>query len=319
MNTIARNESTAGCRGTTAFYPRLVTLEDRLAPALIASEMFLALPTILLSPPVSQGEPGTPGAPGAPGPVGPAGPVGATGAAGPQGLQGVQGIQGVQGLVGLAGPQGVQGAQGLPGVAGAQGPAGPAGATGPAGPAGQQGVQGTTGAQGPIGPAGAQGQVGVTGAQGPAGPAGAQGPAGLTGPAGGLVAFGYVYNQGAETVAIEAAVAFDMNGPLVGIAHAPGNAGVVFTNSGTYAIFYSVSGVEPGQFALFVNGAPVLGTVYGSGAGTQQDTGHALITISANDTLTLVNHTSAAAVTLQTLAGGTQVNVNASLLIEKLG
>ena len=109
-----------------------------------------------------------------------------------------------------------------------------------------------------------------------------------------------------------------MNGPLVGIAHAPGNAGVVFTNSGTYAVFFSVSGVEPGQFALFVNGAPVSGTVYGSGAGTQQDTGHALITISANDTLTLVNHSSAAAVTLQTLAGGTQANVNASLLIQKL-
>ena len=303
MSKIALIESTAGRRGTTAFHPRLVALEDRLAPALIASEIFQALPTILVSPPVSQGEPGTPVVPGAPGAVGPAGPAGATGAAGPQGPAGPQGLQGVQG---------VQGAQGLPGVAGAQGPVGPAGATGPAG---QQGVQGTAGARGPIGPAGAQGQVGATGVQGPAGPTGATG---ATGPAGGLAAFGYVYNQGAETVAIEAPVAFDMNGPLVGITHAPGNPGVVFTNSGTYAVYFSVSGVEPGQFALFVNGAPVLGTVYGSGAGTQQDTGHALITISANDTLTLVNHSSAAAVTLQTLAGGTQANVNASLLIEKL-
>jgi hypothetical protein len=32
----------------------------------------------------------------------------------------------------------------------------------------------------------------------------------------------------------------------------------------------------------------------------------------------LVNHTSAAAVTLQTLAGGTQTNVNASIVIKKL-
>ena len=276
MSKIALIESIARRRGTTAFHPRLIALEDRLAPALIASEISLALPTILVSPPVSQGEPGTPAAPGAPGAVGPQGP------AGPQGLQGVQGVQGVRGLDGPAGPQGVQGAQGLPGVAGAQGPIGPAGA------------------------------------QGPIGPAGATGATGATGPAGGLAAFGYVYNQGARTVAIEAPVAFDMNGPLVGIAHAPGNAGVVFTNSGTYAVFFSVSGVEPGQFALFVNGAPVSGTVYGSGAGTQQDTGHALITISANDTLTLVNHSSAAAVTLQTLAGGTQANVNASLLIQKL-
>jgi hypothetical protein len=34
--------------------------------------------------------------------------------------------------------------------------------------------------------------------------------------------------------------------------------------------------------------------------------------------LTVRNHSSSAAVTLQTLAGGTQTNVNASILIEKL-
>ena len=79
-----------------------------------------------------------------------------------------------------------------------------------------------------------------------------------------------------------------------------------------------MSGVEPGQFALFVNGAAAASTVYGSGAGTQQDNGQAILTLSANDVLTLVNHTSAAAVTLQTLAGGTQTNVNASIVITKL-
>ena len=67
-----------------------------------------------------------------------------------------------------------------------------------------------------------------------------------------------------------------------------------------------------------MNGAAVPGTVYGSGAGTQQDEGQVIVTLSASDVLTLVNHSSAAAVTLQTLAGGTQTNVNASLLIEKL-
>jgi hypothetical protein len=133
-----------------------------------------------------------------------------------------------------------------------------------------------------------------------------------------LSAFGYIFNEGAETVAIEADVAFDMNGPLLGVTHAPGNAGVNVTASGTYAIWFSVTNVEPAQFALTVNGAPVASTVYGSGAGTQQDNGFAILTLSANDVLTLRNHSSAAAVTLQTLAGGTQTNVNASLLIEKL-
>jgi hypothetical protein len=43
-----------------------------------------------------------------------------------------------------------------------------------------------------------------------------------------------------------------------------------------------------------------------------------IITAAAADTLTVRNHTSAAAVTLQTLAGGTQINSNASILIQKL-
>ena len=109
-----------------------------------------------------------------------------------------------------------------------------------------------------------------------------------------------------------------MNGLLLGVTHAPGSAQIVATTSGTYLVNYSVSGVEPGQFALFVNGALASGSVYGSGAGTQQDHGMDLLALSANDVVTLVNHSSSAAVTLQTLAGGTQTNVNASILIEKL-
>jgi hypothetical protein len=97
-----------------------------------------------------------------------------------------------------------------------------------------------------------------------------------------------------------------------------GTAGINLVNAGTYKITFSVSGVEPSQMALFDNGAPVPGTVYGSGAGTQQNIGQAIITVAAGDVLTIRNHSSAAAVTLQTLAGGTQTNVNASITIEKL-
>jgi hypothetical protein len=43
-----------------------------------------------------------------------------------------------------------------------------------------------------------------------------------------------------------------------------------------------------------------------------------IITAAAGDVLTLRNHTSTAAVTLQTLAGGTQINSNASVLMQKL-
>ena len=72
------------------------------------------------------------------------------------------------------------------------------------------------------------------------------------------------------------------------------------------------------QFAVFLNGAPAPNSVYGTGAATEQNSGQAIITIAAGDVLTLRNHSSTAAVTLQTLAGGSQSNVNASVLIEKL-
>ena len=68
----------------------------------------------------------------------------------------------------------------------------------------------------------------------------------------------------------------------------------------------------------FLNGAPVTSAVYGSGAGTQPNNGQTILALAAGDIITLNNHTSAAAVTLQTLAGGTQTNINASIVIEKL-
>jgi hypothetical protein len=76
--------------------------------------------------------------------------------------------------------------------------------------------------------------------------------------------------------------------------------------------------VEPNQFAIFLNGALFAGSIYGSGAGTQPNPGMVILTASAGDTITLRNHSSAAAVTLQTLAGGTQANSNASILIQRL-
>ena len=105
-----------------------------------------------------------------------------------------------------------------------------------------------------------------------------------------------------------------------GFTHALGSAEMVVINSGDYKVTFSVSGAEPNQFALFLNGVPVAGSVYGSGAGTQQNNGQVIVTIGANDVLTLVNHTSASAVTLAAAPpiGGTVIAVNASMLIQKL-
>ena len=119
---------------------------------------------------------------------------------------------------------------------------------------------------------------------------------------------------------LEGDVTFDSNGVHTpGIAHALGSAGITLANAGTYSVAYSISATEPSQFALFVNGATLVpGTIYGSGAGTQQNAGQTIATFAAGDVLTLRNHTSAAAVGLATPIGGTQPSTNASITIEKL-
>jgi len=142
---------------------------------------------------------------------------------------------------------------------------------------------------------------------------------GAAGPAGGLSEYAYVYNVGAQVVPLEADITFDTNGVLSpGITHAPGTDEIALVNAGIYKVVFSVSGVEPNQMAVFLNGSLVAGTVYGSGAGTQQNTGQVILTIAAGDVLTVRNHTSSSGVTLQTLAGGTQTSTNASVSIEKL-
>ncbi len=185
----------------------------------------------------------------------------------------------------------------------------PTGATGPTGP---------TGATGATGPAGPQGLIG---APGPTGSTGATGDTGATGPPGpqGLSEYAFIYNLAPQVVALEADITFSNNGIMVGaITHAPGTSSITIGSAGNYSIEFIVAGVEPNQFTLFQNGAPVVGSTYGSGAGTQPSPGLVIITAATGDVLTLKNHTSSAAVTLQTLAGGTVVNTNASILIKKI-
>ena len=166
-----------------------------------------------------------------------------------------------------------------------------------------------------IGPTGATGATGPVGDIGPTGPTGATG---ATGPAG-LSEYAYIYNLDAQVVAIEDDISFSSNGTIVGtITHAPGTSTIQIGSAGDYSVWFYANGVEPNQFTLFQNGAPVDGSVYGSGAGTQGNTGMVIITAAAGDILTVRNHSSSSAVTLETLAGGTQINSNASILIQKL-
>ena len=225
---------------------------------------------------------------------------------GPRGPQGPEGPTGSTGSTGATGPIGPTGANG---VTGATGNTGSTGATGPTGSVGATGSNGTTGATGPTGPTGANG---VTGATGATGSTGATGPQSLS-------EYAYIYNLDAEVVPLEADITFSTNGIITaGITHAPGTSLITIVNPGNYSVWFNITGVEPNQFTLFQNGSPVAGSTYGSGAGTQINSGMVIITAAAGDALTIRNHTSAAAVTLQTLAGGTQINTNASVIIQKI-
>lgn len=131
-------------------------------------------------------------------------------------------------------------------------------------------------------------------------------------------ALAYIYNTNPQLCFIEADLTFSSNGYLTGISHVPGSDLIFFEVSGTYKIMFSVSAVELNQFALFINGIPVPGGLYGSGGGTQQNNGMLIVSINAGDIITLRNHSSNSSVTLQSLTGGNQTNVNASILIEQL-
>lgn len=155
----------------------------------------------------------------------------------------------------------------------------------------------------------------------PVSPTGPPGPTGATGATGfGLEAFAYIYNTDDQTVGAEEDILFSDNGVIVGgITHTPGEAEITVTEAGFYEITFSVSAVMQNQFTIFVNDTEVPETIYGSGAGEQQNDGQVILELAAGDVITLRNHTSQTGdVNLENDAGGTQTNVSASIIIKKL-
>ena len=131
--------------------------------------------------------------------------------------------------------------------------------------------------------------------------------------------YAYVYNLSSQNVPVEADIIFDSNTNLTsGFTHVPGTTTINIINTGIYKVSFSVSSAEPNQFALFLNGSVLSGSIFGSGAGTQQNNGELIFSATAGDVVSLRNHSSAAAVTLASNVGGTQANVNASLIFQKL-
>lgn len=298
----------------------------------------------------ATGAAGADGLPGATGSTGNNGAVGATGAAGANGLAGATGATGNNGTAGATGATGASGLAGAAGATGNNGAAGTAGAAGSNGAIGASGLKSLvtivmelpgihclTG--GVVAKSGVDsnsnnvldalevasttyicnGERGATGATGSTGGTGAQGATGATRPAGGgLSAYGYIYALIRQDVAIDAAVLFDAQSELLNIESRVGSSDITILENGNYLVGFSVTGTEPNQFAIFVNGRVVPGSIYGSGAGTQQNNGQVIVKLEKGDTVTLVNYHSAAAVGLQSLSGGTEENVVAGVTLLKL-
>lgn len=266
---------------------------------------------------------------------------------------GTNGSNGFSGNLGLDGTAGLNGTNGLAGATGATGSNGATGETGSAGAAGSNGATGANGLKslvtivtelpgihcltgGVVAKSGVDSNSnnvldvpevtsttyicnGERGAMGSTGGTGAQGATGATGPAGGgLSAYGYIYALIRQDVAIDAAVLFDAQSELLNIESRMGSSDITILENGNYLVGFSVTGTEPNQFAIFVNGRVVPGSIYGSGAGTQQNNGQVIVKLEKGDTVTLVNYHSAAAVGLQSLSGGTEENVVASVTLLKL-
>jgi hypothetical protein len=129
-----------------------------------------------------------------------------------------------------------------------------------------------------------------------------------------------VYNLAAQTVLNGDPVTFDNNGAMTAdIYHPAGTAMIFMFATGIYEVTFSVSGNAPNQVGLFDNGGLISGTTYGAGTGAAQNTGQAIVTITAGDVLTLENYSSTSALVLTNNIGGTGTNVNASVVIEQVG
>jgi hypothetical protein len=227
---------------------------------------------------------------------------------------GCQGERGPRGPRGRDGKRGATGKTGDRGITGKRGVRGVAGAIGAVGEAGIQGATGATGADGARGIAGADGQDGTAGTDGTDGTDGQDGTDAIAG-------YAYVYNTGFQAVPLETSINFSNNGALTaGFSHVPGASGLVIADPGSYLVSFSATTIEANQMAVFLDGVVVPQSIYGSASGSQQNDGQVVITTATpNTSLTIRNHTSAAAVTLHRFAGGTADNVNASITIQALG
>ena len=145
---------------------------------------------------------------------------------------------------------------------------------------------------------------------------GATGATGMSG----ILGYAHIANATFQTVLGGANINFSNNGIITpGILHTPGQAGISFTASGagTYAVLFTISVLQRNQIALTLDNVNIPLTVFGSASDGQQNTGMALVTVSAGQTLRLKNNT-AVTMFLSNPIVGTAATTNAVIILVQL-
>lgn len=130
-------------------------------------------------------------------------------------------------------------------------------------------------------------------------------------------AYAHVYHNRNQRVDGGEAVKFDFTGPTAGITHTAGTAELRIEKAGTYLAHFTITSCEENQFALYLNGNLIPGTIYGVTSGTEQNQGFTIFTAPDNGVITLVNR-KCDGVSLATQTGGRENDTNASVLIYKI-
>jgi hypothetical protein len=183
-------------------------------------------------------------------------------------------------------------------------------------------------------PASAGGAEGPMGPQGPAGGDGPMGPPGQNGTSAGPAGSVYAYASNSSEQTIHKgpgnSITFDTAGPKMGgIAFTSGTGSFTVSTAGVYKVTFWAIAEEDNQFDLRVDGqVPGTGLIVFGGLAHQPTSGTAVLTLSADDVVTVQNISStgeaadapvlAGDVLLSTLVGGTTGSINAWITIEQL-
>lgn len=133
-------------------------------------------------------------------------------------------------------------------------------------------------------------------------------------------AYAYIYNTGNPAVDPEGNIPLPSNGILNGITHATGSDPMNIDIPGTYAVWFSATGLSVAQFALYQNSNLVPGSVYGTGAPQPAgNTGMVIVNAAAGDRLEVKSPAGTDHSAPGNAAEGLQANVNASILIMRIG